>query len=243
MPVVTAIPRNRVLADLPIIATDTPIMFEDEGQEEMGDSYPHTTAESIVYFGLIAFFSSRPDHYVFADLNLHYSTLREAAYVSPDVMVVIPPAPLSDDIASYHIGEQGPAPVFVTEVLSRRTAQQGDLTLKPEIYADINVPEYCLIDPTGKFLKSRLEFRTLVGERKWQINPDRGEGVTSKLGFRIGMEVDGWPRVYDATTGRKIPRPDEVTEVAMARAEAEAKLKDRDAEIARLRALLEEKNK
>jgi Uma2 family endonuclease len=241
-------PPSRVTEDTPVIATDTPILFEDEGQEEMGDSYPHTTTATIIYFGLRAFFADRPTHRVFADMNLHYSTLRPAAYVSPDVMVVVPFGPLPNDVASYRIEDQGPAPVFVTEVLSHRTAQQGDLTLKPKVYADVEVPEYCLINPTGEYLSNRLELRTLAPGRKakWESAVDRGQGVTSRLGFRIEMEADGWPRVIDVATGRRYPRPDEVAALAEAERKLEREIEARqaaEAEIVRLRALLAEKSK
>ena len=38
---------------MPIIAIDMPVMFEDEGYEEMGESLPHSTSEAIIRFGLM----------------------------------------------------------------------------------------------------------------------------------------------------------------------------------------------
>jgi hypothetical protein len=234
MPVLTAIPSRLGATDVPFIATDTPILFEDEGQEEMGESKPHTVTVHIVYYGLISFFSHCPSYEVFSNLDLHYSSLRPDAYFSSDVMVVTPFRPLPDTLPSYSLGVQGPAPEFVVEVLSHRSAQQGDLTMKPLIYADLEVPEYCLIDPTGEYLPSRLELRKLVGKRKWATVADGGQGISSKLGFRIILEPDGRPRIIDAITGERIPRPDEAIAYSMAKYNVEA-------ELARLRALLAEK--
>src|SRR4051812_10484231 len=58
--------------DLPIIASDLPVMYEDEGQEEMGDSQPHTRATEILSAGLAAHLAAQPGLEIHADLNLYY---------------------------------------------------------------------------------------------------------------------------------------------------------------------------
>src|SRR4051812_34134961 len=104
--------------DLPILAVDMPVLYEDEGQEEMGESRPHTTTEAILRFALVAHFRTRPGCEVLSDMNLYYHRVDRLAYVSPDVMVVTPFAPLPPDLKSYRIGQNGPAPVLTVEVLS-----------------------------------------------------------------------------------------------------------------------------
>src|SRR5205807_6178580 len=87
------------------------------------------------------------------------------------------------------------------------------------------------------------------GPRSWHRLRDADGGVTSQLGFRVVIEADGLPRVLDAATGRRYPRPQEadleaearVAAEATARAEAEARaaaearLREVEAELARLR--------
>ena len=222
----------------PIIAIDLPVVYEDEGQEEMGDSLPHTLATEILYHGIMAHLSAQARYRVFSNLNLLYHPIKKQAYVSPDVMVVIPSIALANDIASFRIGVDGPAPLLALEVLSPRTAQQGDLTLKPRIYAEIGVEEFILVDPSKKYLERLLLMKKLQSDEKWLDVHDDDGGVTSALGFRIILDDDGQVRVTDATSGRKYARPDEAEAEADARRKAEARARELEAEIARLRTLL-----
>src|SRR5438093_205740 len=80
----TQIQRIEPLGDLPIIAIDMPVMYEDEGQEEMGESILHVQTDDIIRTGLLAHFSNRPDLRVFTDLNMYYHPIDLFAYVSPD---------------------------------------------------------------------------------------------------------------------------------------------------------------
>ena len=119
----TAVPKPpRAWSDTPIIAIDTPVIFEDEGQEEMGDSAPHSTATEILHCGIgciwkISLFtkSIKPE-------SALPSGQCGSLHVSPDVMVVEPYQRLPKEIGSYRIGEKGPAPMLAVEVLSPRTA-------------------------------------------------------------------------------------------------------------------------
>jgi Uma2 family endonuclease len=224
---------------LPIIATDLPVLYEDdgersvgtsglpllyedEGQEEMGETRPHDLVEGILQCALTPHFAARPGHEVLADMSLYYHPDDRRAYVSPDLMVVTP-APLPMGLRHYRVGETGPAPVLAAEVLSRRTFQQHDLTLKPGLYADLGVREYWLLDATGEFLPERLLLRTLEpGDRAWTDEYDQGGGLTSRFGFRVAFQPDGLPRVFDAATGWAYPRPEEADAEARARAVAEA---------------------
>jgi Uma2 family endonuclease len=221
---------------MPIIAIDMPVLFEDEGYEEMGESIPHSTTEAIVRFGLMAHLRGRPDLVVLPDMNLHYHPLKREPYVSPDVMVVRPDRPLSEELASYRVGVDGPMPILTVEVLSRRTYQQGDLHDKADVYRQNGVAEYVLIDVTGRYLHERLQLRRLQPDGAWAIFQDADGGVTSDLGFRIRIAPDRRPRVFDVATGRAYPRPEEAADVADARDAAER----RAVEEARARAAAED---
>jgi Uma2 family endonuclease len=241
----TTVPPRLPIGELPDIATDLPVLFEDEGQEEMGETLPHTAAINVLANGLAAHFSRRPELTVLSDMNLYYHPTRRWAYVSPDVMVVRPPAPLPDSLRSYRIGQTGPAPTLAIEVLSRRSFQQQDLTNKPVIYAELGVAEYILVDPTGEFLPERLLLKRLRNDQTWEDEQDADGGVTSDFGFRVVFEADDQVRVL-AATGEPYPRPVEAylkaqaeTEARAAaeaaRAAAESRVHDLEAELARLR--------
>jgi Uma2 family endonuclease len=217
---------------VPVIAIDVPVMYEDEGQEQMGDSEIHTITLAILDMGLRAFLAGRPDYRVFSDLNVYYHQIDHWAYVSPDVMVVSPTRELPGAVTSYRIGEDGPAPTLAVEVLSRRSFQQQDLTNKPIIYADLGVREYILADPTGAFLPEKLLIKHLQPDRTWTERQDPDGGVTSDLGFRVVIEPDGHVRVIDSKTGKRYVRPAEAQVELDAQQEQIRKL---EAELSRLR--------
>src|SRR6516225_9011079 len=118
--------RTTSLADLrpfPIIEDGLPLLYEDEEEGDMGDAAWHTDAMDIALYGVRAHLRDRQELQVFANMNLYYSTRDRKAYVSPDLMVVEPDE-VNEDLPSYRIGQNGPAPLLVGEVLSERTAQE-----------------------------------------------------------------------------------------------------------------------
>lgn len=204
-----------------------PLLYEDEGLE-MGESDLHTRTCNIALYGLEFHFAKRPSRRVFSNLNLYYSAKQPNAYVSPDIMVVEPTELLPEDIASYQIGEDGPAPLLVTEVLSFRTFQEGDLSSKPVLYAQLSIPEYILVDVTGELLPRRLLLMRLQKNGRWLEEQDADGGITSQLGFRFRIDKDGHLLVEDADTGQSYTRPDEA-QIAIERLEKERRKAERAA--------------
>src|SRR5262245_51772415 len=81
--------------------TGIPILYEDEGQEEMGEANLHVLSDEILHVCLGAHIQEqRPDCQVFSNMNLYYvegpshPTTGSPPYVSPDTMVVKPYQPL-----------------------------------------------------------------------------------------------------------------------------------------------------
>src|SRR5262249_44536552 len=201
---------------------DLPMEFEDDHEVEMGESNPHFVSDDILYNGVKAHLANQPKYQVFSNLDMHYHPRNRSSYKTPDVMVVTPFQPLPFDLASYRIGEHGPAPVLATEVLSHRTAARGDLEQKVTICARLGIGEYLLVDPTGEFLPERLLLKRLQPDGTWADCRDPDGGVTSQLGFRVIFEADGRLRVLDSHSGRPYPRPDEAESEAERRRRAEA---------------------
>jgi Uma2 family endonuclease len=211
-----------------------PLLFGNE-DFEMGESNVHTITASILFYGLRYHFASLAAYRVFANLNLYYSPDDRTEYVSPDVMVVQPSRTLPVDLASYRIGEEGPAPFLVGEVLSFRTWQQGDMQTKPTLYARLGVEEYIVVDVTGAMLEQRLALLLPQPGGSWRQEQDPDGGITSRLGFRIVIEEDGQLRVIDAKTGKRYARPDEAQAAADELAAAEERILALEEELARLR--------
>jgi Uma2 family endonuclease len=217
--------NNPVIAAPPLPMSsldDLPMEFEDDHEVEMGESNPHFVSDDILYNGIKAHLAGQPKYQVFSNMDMHYHPKSPASYKTPDVMVVTPFQPLPFDLTSYRIGEDGPAPVLATEVLSQRTAARGDLERKVTIYARLGIGEYLLVDPTGEFLPERLLLKRLRRDGTWEDCRDADGGVTSQLGFRVIFDADGRLRVLDAQSGRPYPRPDEAESEAEQKRQAEA---------------------
>jgi Uma2 family endonuclease len=241
--------------NLPVILDGIPIMYEDDEEGDMGESAPHVDSDEILHLGLAAHFHDRPEVRVFRNMNLYYDVKRKKApYVSPDNMVVLPDRPLGDDVSSYWVGIDGPAPLQASEILSARSYQQGDLKRKPKIYALLGISEYLLIDALGKFLPDRLLLKRLLPNRRWKTEQDRDGGITSKLGFRLIIDDDGRLRVVNSRTGYRYLRGDEIEDrlreekaaarVAEERARHEMeRRRELEVEIAKLRKALRRRNK
>jgi Uma2 family endonuclease len=185
-----------------------PLLFEDEGFE-MGETTFHTISTGILLYGLAFHFARQAGYRVFSNLNLYYSRADANAYVTPDVMVVKARRSLPAQLSSYRISRQTPGPIFVGEVLSFRTWQQGDLSDKPILYSDLGVEEYILADVTGEMLEQRLLLLRRRSDGKWRDEQDPDGGITSRLGFRVVIEEDGHLRVIDTKTGKRYGRPEE----------------------------------
>ncbi len=185
-----------------------PCLFEDEDLD-MGESVVHTLTCGILFYGLKLYFARRKSIRVFANLNLYYSRQPPYRYVSPDIMVIQTSRRYPDDLASYTIGEDGPAPVFVAEVLSYHTWQDGDLGTKPDLYADLGVREYAVVDVTGAFMEQRLALLHRGEDGNWADSVSEDGKIDSQLGFRLRVDGDGHLRVFDSSTDAPYPRPDE----------------------------------
>jgi Uma2 family endonuclease len=224
----------------PPITDDIPLLYEDEDEGDMGEAAYHTDSDDILFNGLKSHFAGRKKFRVFSNLNLYYTNRDPRAYVSPDAMVVTPTRPLGEYVTSYRIGVDGPAPILTAEVLSERTSQQRDLDEKMRVYALIGVAEYLLVDVTGQFLAERLLLKRLLADGSWEDHRNPDGGITSQLGFRVIIDVDGRVRVLNARTGRRYVRPDEADDIAI---EAEQRIHELEKELERFRAKLHSKEK
>jgi Uma2 family endonuclease len=212
-----------------------PLLYEDDQEGDMGESNLHEITNGILRIGLEAHFAGKPQYRVFSNLNLYYSPHDPKAYVSPDAMIVVPFAPLGADPKSYRIGKDGPAPILTAEILSERSAQQKDLEEKVAVYALLGVAEYILVDTSGTYLPQRLLLKRLQTDKSWEDIQDPDGGITSQLGFRLVIDVDNQLRVLDLGTGRRYVRPNEAEAEAQKRRQAEERIRQLEAELARLR--------
>ena len=156
----------------------------------------------------------------------------------PDVFVY--PRPVDPARSSLTLEVDGP-PALVVEVLSEAT-YEADLDLvrgKGYSYARAGVPEYLALDPTGAFLTEGIRAWRLEGGvyRPWSPDAD-GRWHSRQLALAIGLE-GAWATVY-TRDGQRVLREGEVE---VERAQLREELARRDAELERLRRLLDEQQR
>jgi Uma2 family endonuclease len=225
--------RHLRLEDWPVAPDGLPTLFEDEGQDELGETSRHRSANDILFYGVQAHLAGRAEFTVLTNMDLYYRPRPNTSHVSPDVLVVRPPERLPRNLKSYRLGPKRPVPILAAEVLSLRSYQQQDLSNKPVLYRRLGVAECLLIDTSGELLPQRLLIRRATGIDDWTECQDQDGGVTSDLGFRVVIEPDGKLRILDAATGHRYPRPEEAH---VALTDAECRIRELEAEIARLKA-------
>jgi hypothetical protein len=130
------------------------------------------------------------------------------------------------------------SPDVVFELTSKKT-YRADLTDKRFLYEELGVGEYFLFDPLNEFLRPSLQgfrlvdgyYMPLVPE---QVAPGRWQIDSEMLGLTLRTEGDNL-RLLNPGTGQNLLSRSEEGE---ARRQAEEKLAEAEAEIARLKRLL-----
>ncbi len=154
--------------------------------------------------------------------------------VSPDIFVVrgITKRPRR----TYKLWEEGKPPEFILEVTSRSTRWE-DMATKMGLCRVLGVREYFLYDPLGEYLQPPLQGYRLENGSYWPIVPGtKGELRSEVLDLALSLAGDRL-RLFDPEHQRWLLTPAELEE---ARRQAEARAAALEAEVRRLRALLEQ---
>jgi Uma2 family endonuclease len=201
-----------------------------------------------VIAALRAYYAGQPA-YVTGNLLVFYEPGNKRRHISPDCMVVKGILPVSH--LNYLIWEQGRSPDVVIEITSLRTRSE-DVKKKFDIYRTImRVPEYFLFDPTGDYLKPRLQGYRLLDDQYAPIEPTDGRLYSEELKLYLqGEEIPNWReklilfklkrpaeqlRFFNPVTGEWLPTIAESLQIERQRAE-EAELTSQQAEHAKQQA-------
>ncbi|HZO89391.1 MAG TPA: Uma2 family endonuclease [Chthonomonadaceae bacterium] len=173
------------------------------------------------------YLADRPDVWISGNDFLYYEKGNPKKVVSPNCYVVFGVERRNRD--SYKVWEEGgKLPSVVFEFTSRKTRRE-DTTKKVPLYEQVlRVPEYFQFDPTGDYLKPRLQGRRLVGDRYVTLELVEGRLHSEQLGLDLVMEGEQL-RFYDPRRGVWLLSHEEHAQRAQAA----------EAEIARLRAELD----
>ncbi|MGF1482243.1 MAG: Uma2 family endonuclease [Cyanophyceae cyanobacterium] len=178
----------------------TEIEYPDSDGKPMAES--DQTRDSLIYAVKVLriYFQNRQDVYVSGNLFIYYEQGNPAAVVAPDVFVVL--GINKQNRRSYKVWEEGKTPDFVLEITSKSTKKE-DQNAKPNLYAALGVQEYFQYDPTGDYLKPRLQGLRLVKGSYQQmepISPDEASLKSDVLGLELQLRDE--LRFYDSATDK-----------------------------------------
>lgn len=194
---------------------------ESDGQP-MGETDVHRREILDLIAALEDRFREAADVYVAGDLFIYYVDGDPRSVVCPDVFVVkgVP----KGNRRVYKLWEEGRAPSFVIEVSSQKTSGE-DTGRKKAIFERLGVEEYFLHDPLGEYLIPRLQGFRLVAGWYRPIEPAAdGSLASATTGLTLRLEGERL-RLVDTASGEPLLHIEEV----------QARLREAEAELARLR--------
>ena len=240
------------------------IIYPDSDGEPMGETGIHVQAIMYICSSLLTFFQAIADVYVAADMFLYYEEGNPKAVKAPDVMV-IKGVDGTYERRSFKLWEEQRGPCVIFEVTSKSSMLE-DLVNKSMLYAQLGVREYFIFDPLQEYLEPQLTGFRLEDHQYTRLEPDdQGRLFSQELGLQLVPDRN-FLRLLDPKSGRLIPGHRDVAdtirqleqqaEQEAQRAEQEAQRAEQEAqraeqeklraeaaetELARLRALLEQK--
>ena len=196
------------------------IVYPIADRKPMAETNKHRRLMMYVIDALTIFDADRPDVYVPGNNVVFYEEGNPKAPISPDGCVAfgVPPGP-RDSYMDWQEGVLLPDVVF--EFTSRKIQREDTASKLPLYERVLQVPEYFLFDPTGDYLRPRLQGYRLVGN---QLELVAGRLHSEKLSLDL-VQAGEDLRLYDtrrrAETEAEACRAAE-DEVTRLRAELEA---------------------
>lgn len=211
-------------ADLPA-RRPRPVVYPTSDGKPMAETDKHADIMTYAKEALRSFYAPQADRvYVSGNNFVYWREGRPQDRVSPDAYVVFGvPQRQRDSYMSWLEGDRLPS--WVLEVTSRKTRRE-DEGHKFMLYEQVlRVPEYLRFDPTGDYLRPRLQGFRLVDGRYQALpveaHPDGDRIRSAELGLYLVM-VGEELRFFDPNANRFLPT-----------------LQEAEAEVGRLRAELE----
>lgn len=173
-------------------------------------------------------YAGGPDAYVSGNNFLYFVEGDPKRCVSPDAYVVLG-VPMRPRDCYFAWAEGGRLPDVVFEFTSRKTRREDTDRKRPLYESVLRVPEYFLFDPTGDYLRPRLQGYRLVDNHYVRLELVDERLHSERLNLDLVQQGENL-RLWDPMTREWLLSP---AELAVARRTAEA-------ENARLRAEIDE---
>jgi hypothetical protein len=205
----------------------------------MGDTDFHSFALVWLRDALQDFFAGL-DFYIAMNLLMYYEQGNPKGRRDPDILVAKGVG--THKRRSFRFWEEKKKPCTLFEISSKKTWKE-DVGDKRLLYEQLQIPEYFLFDPEGKYLKPALQGFRLRKGNYVPLKPAADGSLTSKqLGLRLVPEGE-MLRLVDRKTGKPVPTRQERAEQEKQRAlKAKQRADQLAEEVERLRALLAGRN-
>lgn len=222
-------------------------LLDPQPGDVVGQSGPHHKLLHLLVSLLTSYYASRDDVLVTSDMKMLWGIpgLSEPA---PDVAVIadIRDKEAASERDSFDVVEEGTKPCLIIEVVSSKDAEtrRNDYERKVEIYQQVGISEYLILDPPTPAKKRLLMrgYRLGFDGCYRQIEPDVDGcllSLTTQLLFSVA--ADGRTlRVVDRATGERLLTEKEIKAAHIREAEARKAAEEHAAREAEARKAAEE---
>ena len=214
--------------------TDAPprrVVYPTRDGKPMAETDKHREIATYFIQALKAFYEARADVYVSGNNFVFWEEGNPKARLSPDAYVVFGvPGHLRDSYKSWEEGGRLPDVVF--EFTSKKTQREDTDTKLPRYQSALRTPEYFLFDPTGDYLRPRLQGYRLEGGRCVRLELVDERLHSEQLGLDLVQEGENL-RLFDPARSQFLLTPLQQAQRATSAEEEVARLR---AELAALKA-------
>lgn len=208
----------------PASTEEKEIVYPEQREDDMGETSIHARLVANFLGILNLFLKSSRDVFLSANMNLYYEEGNPNKWFAPDILIAfgVP----NHERSSYRIWEEKIPPQVIFEVSSERT-WKTDISEKLEIYGQLGVEEYYILDPEFKYLPAPLLAFKLQGERLLTVPVNNDRIFSPRLGLEI-VRTENSFRLFDPNKNEFLRTLDEAeSEVERLRAEIEKLKSDR----------------
>lgn len=194
------------------------IIYPEQREDDVGETSVHITLVANFLNVLKLFLKEREDVFLSANINLYYEENNPNKWYAPDILIAfgVP----NHDRPSYQIWKEPVPPQVIFEVSSQRT-WKTDISEKLEIYAQLGVEEYYILDPGFEFLPAPLMAFHRSSDRLLTASVNDDRIFSSRLGLEI-VRTENDFRLFDPKKNEFLRTLDESeSELARLRIEIE----------------------
>lgn len=224
-----------------VVSPEDDDLYPESDGKPMAETDLHRQIMMYCIEALKIHFQARLDVYVSGNNFLYYQRGNPRAVVSPDCYVVFGrDSALRNTYKTWEEAEILPA--FVLEVTSQTTRKEDVRSKRPLYEGTLQIPEYFLFDPTGDYLKPRLQgFR--MGMGRYEALALENDSLHSEQ-LELDLRIEGnWLRLFDPILQEPLltvlEREQALQETRLRAETAELRAESAEEEIARLRAELD----